>query len=116
MFGDIGHGSVLLLVGIVLTLFNQPLRRAAPAMEGVLKARYLLLMMGIFAAFCGLCYNDFMAIPLWAPWGTCYPIEEVHHKDGIVTFGGEIKYVTHKYEEIPDCTYLIGIDPVWYLS
>ena len=82
-------------------------------MAGALKARYMLLMMGIFAAFCGLCYNDFMAIPLWAPWGSCYEIREVHHEPEHE--GGEA-HVTHEYDRIPDCTYLIGIDPIWYLS
>ena len=63
--------------------------------------------MGLFAAWCGLIYNDFMAIPLWAPWGTCYPIKEVKRHDG--TEGLD-------YTRTPDCTYLIGIDPIWYLS
>ena len=79
-------------------------------MAGALKGRYLLLLMGIFAAFCGLCYNDFMAIPLWAPWGSCYDIEE--YKVEI----NEVEETRHRFEEKPDCTYLIGIDPAWYIS
>ena len=79
-------------------------------MAGALKGRYLLLMMGIFAAFCGLCYNDFMAIPLWAPWGSCYHIEEYKTEEN------GIEVTRHTAEEKPDCTYLIGIDPIWYVS
>jgi V-type H+-transporting ATPase subunit a len=73
MFGDIGHGSVLLLVGILMCIFNQPIRKAAPGAAGILKGRYLFLLMGLFATFCGLCYNDFMAIPLNL-FDTCYDI------------------------------------------
>jgi V-type H+-transporting ATPase subunit a len=60
--------------------------------------------MGIFATFCGLCYNDFMAIPLYL-FDTCYDIQKVDHGHGILV---EEAFL------IPDCTYPIGIDPTWY--
>jgi len=104
MFGDIGHGTALFLIGAILCLFSDQIQRAAPAASGFLKGRYLFLLMGLFAAFCGLCYNDFMAIPLNL-FDSCY---EIHHH---TTETGKIK------EEAflkPDCTYPIGIDPLWY--
>ena len=36
-----------------------------------IKYRYLLLLMGFFAFFCGLMYNDFMGIPL-KMFNSCY--------------------------------------------
>ena len=107
MFGDIGHGSVLFLVGIVLTLFKEKLEKLSPVMGGVLKARYLLLLMGMFATFSGIVYNDFMAIPIFASWGSCYHIENHHDGHGHVHKKAILK---------EDCVYPIGIDPVWYLS
>jgi V-type H+-transporting ATPase subunit a len=103
MFGDIGHGAFLATIGIVLTLGNDCFKRWAPGMAPILAMRYLLLLMGLFATFCGLCYNDFMAIPIWGHWGSCYNIVEDSH--------GE-EFAVQK----PDCVYPIGIDPIWYLA
>jgi V-type H+-transporting ATPase subunit a len=81
MFGDIGHGFVLLLVGVLLCLFDGPLRRAG--LEGVLYARYIVLLMGIFATFNGLIYNDFMAIPIWL-FKSCYHVVDDTSKHYVV--------------------------------
>jgi V-type H+-transporting ATPase subunit a len=75
MFGDIGHGLVFFLLGVVLCLFNDVLKTKVPAMEPFLAMRYMLLLMGMFATYCGLIYNDFMAIPLWL-FESCYDIKE----------------------------------------
>jgi V-type H+-transporting ATPase subunit a len=80
MFGDIGHGFVLFLVGSFLTLFDGPLRSKYPGLAGLLTLRYILMLMGLFATFCGFIYNDFMAIPLWL-FNSCYELKEdpTHH-------------------------------------
>lgn len=75
MFGDIGHGLVLFTAGVLLCLLNPVLKAKVPGMEAVLGIRYIILMMGIFAAYCGLLYNDLMAIPLWL-FKSCYSLEE----------------------------------------
>ena len=65
-------------------------------------------MMGLFAAFCGLMYNDFMAIPLNI-FQTCFPVREV-----------ESLHSTEGYKLVvdvtPDCVYPVGLDPGWYLG
>lgn len=107
MFGDIGHGSVLFLVGASLCMFHPILKAKVPGMEAVLSMRYLLLMLGFFATFCGICYNDFMSIPIFA-FDSCYPVKESeearHHNE------------TVEMIQAPDCVYPIGIDPAWYMS
>jgi V-type H+-transporting ATPase subunit a len=107
MFGDIGHGSVVFAIGSVLCLFNPFLKERFPSMGMVLEMRYLLLMLGFFATFCGLCYNDFMSIPLFL-FDSCYPLEEAENA----------KHMNETVEMIqkPDCVYPIGIDPAWYMS
>lgn len=64
--------------------------------------------MGFFAAYCGLIYNDFMAIPLWF-FGSCYNLVEEAPLPGKTEPHLRIDYK-------PDCTYPIGIDPAWYLG
>ena len=112
MFGDIGHGFVLFLVGAVLCLLEDVIKAKAPGMEAALGLRYLALLMGIFATYCGIIYNDFMAIPLWL-WDSCYDLKEIHtesHHD----------HNDHRVPMIaipkPDCVYPVGIDPAWHLG
>lgn len=56
MFGDIGHGLVLTLISLLLYLKKDTF----PA--DVVNVRSLFLVMGIFAAYCGFIYNDFLSI------------------------------------------------------
>jgi V-type H+-transporting ATPase subunit a len=64
MFGDFGHGMIFLIFGTVICLFNSLLYRIVPSIRLALKIRYLILLMGFFATYCGLIYNDFMSIPM----------------------------------------------------
>merc|ERR1740138_304499 len=61
MYGDVGHGSLLLLTGIYLVNFGEPLRYTVPA---VFNARFIVLSLGIFATYAGFMYNDFFSIGL----------------------------------------------------
>jgi len=69
MFGDYGHGSLILTVGIFLVLFAEKLK-GTPA-EPILQLRYLLFLMGAFACYTGLLYDEWFAIPNdW--FGSCF--------------------------------------------
>jgi V-type H+-transporting ATPase subunit a len=61
MFGDMGHGSILAMVGIILVLMGHRLDRTMAA--GVVPFRYFILMMGICATYCGALYNEWFAFP-----------------------------------------------------
>ncbi|CAI2384160.1 unnamed protein product [Moneuplotes crassus] len=95
MFGDIGHGLLLFLFSAYLCLRNDHISSDS-FLSYFLPARYLLLLMGFFSTFCGLCYNDMMSIPLGLFGDSCY---------------SKIYEVT-----IQECVYPIGIDPTWYTS
>jgi V-type H+-transporting ATPase subunit a len=71
MFDDIGHGLLLFLFGLYLTLKNDEIQKSDNPLKLALKARYLLLLMGFFAFYSGWMYNDFLSIPLGI-FGTCY--------------------------------------------
>jgi V-type H+-transporting ATPase subunit a len=63
MFGDIGHGAVLLLFGLILCIYEQKLKQIED-LQMFLQMKYLLVLMGFFATYMGLIYNDFMSLPL----------------------------------------------------
>ena len=71
MFGDLGHGSLLLTLGIFLCLFEICLKPSFPSISGVFSMRYLLLLLGLFSTFTGLVYNDFMSMPIYLQ-DSCY--------------------------------------------
>jgi V-type H+-transporting ATPase subunit a len=93
MFGDIGHGGLLFLVGIFLVVFNDKLRYQNSKLDLALNYRYLFFLMGGFAFYCGITYNDFFAVPLRL-FGSCYD-DDFERKD-------------------ESCTVAMGVDPIWY--
>ena len=98
MFGDIGHGGLLLLFAIYLCLKKDDILENNKALGLLVKIRYLLLLMGFFATYCGFIYNDMMAMPLDL-FGTCY------------------KNTSEKEVTLEkDCVYPFGFDPKWYVS
>lgn len=87
MFGDIGHGLGLLAFGLALVF------RSRFFSEPLIKMRYLITLMGIFATFCGVIYNEFFSLPvILAP--SCYP----------------------RQEAVSSCVYPIGIDYSWHAA
>jgi V-type H+-transporting ATPase subunit a len=67
MFGDIGHGGVVLAFAIWL-VYSKSAKQILPDVHSM---RYLLLLMGIFAFYSGWIYNEFFSIPLNI-FGSCY--------------------------------------------
>ena len=98
MFGDIGHGFLLFLFALYLCLYKDYILEKYSSMFLLLKIRYLLLLMGLYATYCGLIYNDMMSMPINL-FGSCY-----------ATSGDK------KVSQAEDCVYPFGIDPKWYVS
>jgi V-type H+-transporting ATPase subunit a len=71
MFGDIGHGFILFLLGIYLCLEKNNIQRSKGAFAIFLPFRYLIILMGFFAFYCGFIYNDFLSLSLDL-FGSCY--------------------------------------------
>ena len=97
MFGDIGHGLLLTLLSLYIVLNRKKINNSNSILNNLLKYRYILLLMGFYSFFCGLIYNDFMAIPL-SFFSSCY----INDKN---------KKIAYKKK---NCIYPIGIDPKWY--
>jgi V-type H+-transporting ATPase subunit a len=64
MFGDVMHGSMLLAIALWV-YFSGPSNPAYPG-------RYFLLLMGIFATYTGVIYNDYASVPLYLFGDSCY--------------------------------------------
>ena len=93
MFGDVGHGALLLALGIYLTFF---MRDSQSPLNGV---KHLILMLGFFAFYCGLIYNEFFSVPLVTS-SSCYTRDE-HGRE---------------FSRKPGCVYPIGLDYSWFQS
>ena len=92
MFGDIGHGGVLLSFALWIT-YSEAGKKLLP---DVYAYRYLMLLMGIFSFYSGWIYNEFFSIPLNV-FGSCYG-EAAHEEEA---------------EKIEGCVYPFGFDPKW---
>ncbi|CEM34423.1 unnamed protein product [Vitrella brassicaformis CCMP3155] len=92
MYGDIGHGLCILLLGSYL-LLNAERWKDDETMKGALTARYMITLMGFFAVYAGFMYNDFFAIALNLFGSRFKPVGNTYVSDGTV--------------------YPFGMDPVW---
>lgn len=70
MFGDIGHGSLMLLFGLYLLTLNPNKAKPGP-LDGVYNYRYLIVLLATMAVFCGMMYNDFFGMSINF-FGSCY--------------------------------------------
>ena len=102
MFGDIGHGGLILLMSIWLVLKKDEILKTMPDLKVLVKNRYFFLLCGFFAFFNGWIYNDFFATPLGI-FGSCYKNEKDENGEKIAKRKG-------------DCVYPIGLDPKWYVA
>ena len=86
MFGDFGHGLLLLIVALFLQKSSN---------ESLKEFSQMLLLMGFYSTFCGLIYNEFFSVAL-IPSESCYDMETRMRKKG--------------------CVYEFGFDWIWAIS
>jgi len=98
MFGDIMHGALLL--AFALWIYHAGSPNGKNFASAAYPIRHLFLLMGIFATFCGFCYNDYTSVALYMFGDSCY----------VFTEGSDEPTVR------PDCVYPVGVDPAWFLS
>ena len=99
MFGDIGHGTLIFILSCYMCLNKDNIMQGDSLLKQGIKYRYFLLLMGFFSLFCGLMYNDMMALPL-SFFSSCYNTD----------------YKTLETTRKPNCVYPVGIDPKWYAA
>ena len=100
MFGDIGHGILILLASGAMVLHEKKLLRTKldEITSMFFYGRYIIVMMGAFAVFTGLLYNDIFSLSMHL-WHTGW---EWPRGNGSLT------------AEPTGRVYPIGLDPTWH--
>ncbi|KAF1313378.1 Vacuolar proton translocating atpase a subunit, partial [Globisporangium splendens] len=124
MYGDIGHGFCVLLFGLYLIMTEKRLERGnlGEMLTSIYGGRYMLTMMGAFAIYAGLIYNDFFSLSLNLfgskfAYPDCLESEHVDTKcEAQFKINGKISYVNATDVSGGDNVYGFGLDPIWKTS
>ncbi|CAJ0584319.1 unnamed protein product, partial [Mesorhabditis spiculigera] len=122
MFGDFGHGILLLLSGLYLVINERKIikrRITDEIFNTFFGGRYLILLMGLFSIYAGLIYNDGFAKSVnifGSSWSNPYNATTLDE----VESGGASKKILEFY---PDQSYSrergpypFGVDPIWNVA
>lgn len=105
MYGDIGHGSMIMMGGLFLIWNADAFKYSQPELY---MARYMIFMMGFFGMYAGFMYNDFFCLGLDL-FGTRW--KQVHGPDP------HSHYFEPNYDiknEVGPGPYPFGLDPTWH--
>merc|ERR1719219_1575044 len=115
MFGDAGHGTILLLFGLAMVMLEDKFGKKDLGEIGNIffGGRYIITGMGAFSIYTGLIYNDIFAKSFnifgshWA-WREDLPFDE-----GNVTMTNTITLDPGNFSQYKGNPYYFGLDPVW---
>ena len=113
MYGDIGHGLFLFCSGLYL-LWNEKANENAKLGEmgdGLHAGRYMITMMGFFAVYAGLIYNDCFSLGLNL-FGSRWLFDG--QGEGAVE-AGDVAEMTSEFGS-NNSVYPFGLDPIWHVS
>jgi V-type H+-transporting ATPase subunit a len=117
MFGDMAHGSILMMFGAFLVLKNESLKGS---MFGAFSSiRYFIFLMGFFATYAGFLYNDFLSLS-FNFFGSCYDASttiQCPDDKNSLCYPYSSKNDNPEHPDIlTTCVYPFGIDPVWAIT
>eukprot|EP00522_Entomoneis_paludosa_P015247 CAMPEP_0172459786 /NCGR_PEP_ID=MMETSP1065-20121228/34165_1 /TAXON_ID=265537 /ORGANISM="Amphiprora paludosa, Strain CCMP125" /LENGTH=885 /DNA_ID=CAMNT_0013214617 /DNA_START=67 /DNA_END=2724 /DNA_ORIENTATION=+ len=113
MYGDIGHGLFLFLSGLYL-LWNEKANdnaKLGEMGEGMHSGRYMITMMGFFAVYAGMMYNDCFSLGINF-FGSRFQFEG--QDEGEVE-EGDVAAQTAEYGSA-ESVYPFGLDPIWHVT
>eukprot|EP00299_Pterocystis_sp_00344_P016535 c8292_g1_i1.p1 GENE.c8292_g1_i1~~c8292_g1_i1.p1 ORF type:complete len:811 (+),score=184.16 c8292_g1_i1:27-2459(+) len=107
MFGDVGHGFMLLFFSLLLVMDSDRLfrRENGEILDIVFQGRYVLLLMSVFSIYMGFLYNEFFSLS-FDLFGSAYRISK----------SGEAQCTAESQNGNSCDAYLFGLDPVWKQS
>jgi V-type H+-transporting ATPase subunit a len=113
MFGDVGHGLILTLVGLWMVLWENKLMKNKEEIFGLFfSGRYIILMMGVFSIYSGFIYNDIFGKAMnifGSSWSNNYNISTVMEN-------AKLQLNPASDDLMTDRTYPMGLDPLWMVA
>ncbi|KAG8347857.1 putative V type ATPase family [Trypanosoma vivax] len=108
MYGDIGHGAILTLFSIFLISMEKhwEKKKLNEIFAMIFDGRYLLFLMGLFAVYLGLLYNDLFGFSTEI-FASGYQWEKITNKTSGNMYPINMKDVT------PNRSVIFGIDSAW---
>ncbi|EDW14441.1 V-type proton ATPase 116 kDa subunit a1 [Drosophila mojavensis] len=112
MFGDLGHGLILLLFGAWMVLSENKLSRIKGGGEIwniFFGGRYIILLMGLFSCYTGIIYNDIFSKSMnlfGTNWVNNYNTSTVLSN----------KHLQMSPNTSAQGVYPLGLDPIWQLA
>ncbi|XP_022793413.1 V-type proton ATPase 116 kDa subunit a-like isoform X2 [Stylophora pistillata] len=121
MFGDCGHGLIMFLFALWLVLNEKKLENykgGGEMFETIFHGRYIILLMGVFAIYTGLIYNDCFSKSFnifGTAWDLSVDWDNIREKlNNTAVDKNEILVNPNgTYRGVP---YFFGIDPIWQLA
>ena len=114
MYGDVGHGLFLFCAGLFLLWKEKEHDNAklGEMVEGLHTGRYMIAMMGFFAVYAGLIYNDCFSLGLNF-FGSRYAFEG--QNSGGMVEEGDVAEPIYDYGSA-ESVYPFGLDPIWHVT
>jgi len=111
MFGDVGHGIILLLFAIYLIYKEKEWQgqKINEMIEMFYSGRYLIFLMALFSIYQGFLYNEFFSLPM--NFGSVWKLVTNDTQPGTTYSAFNIPGYPENFTEPP--TYVFGVDPVW---
>ncbi|XP_030383287.1 V-type proton ATPase 116 kDa subunit a-like [Scaptodrosophila lebanonensis] len=109
MYGDIGHGFILLLFATWMVWNERKLAKIKEEIFSIFfSGRYIILLMGLFSIYAGLIYNDVFSKSINL-FGSGWLIQ---YNTSTVLGNTELQLSPATKEH----TYAMGLDPVWQFA
>lgn len=119
MFGDAGHGIIMLLFALFMVLFEDRLKNKGKTNEVwqiFFGGRYIILMMAIFSIYTGLIYNDwFSKSPnvFGSAWRVGVPYNFTFNEISVLQLNPDPYPPSPKMQMYSGNPYPFGLDPLW---
>ncbi|CEF66773.1 V-type ATPase, V0 complex, 116kDa subunit family and ATPase, V0 complex, subunit 116kDa, eukaryotic family-containing protein [Strongyloides ratti] len=115
MFGDMGHGLIMLMFALFLILKEKSLEAAKirdEIFQTFFGGRYVIFLMGAFSVYTGFIYNDAFSKSInifGSSWKNIYSFEHAHLGETATL------WPDYSYDNASG-PYPMGVDPVWNLA